>query len=168
MSTKGKGSYVVHLEQAKLPPKLIASCKPIAGTNKYKIALVHPNTKKVIIEQEIQAKDISEAMKKANELRDLPEAQNVETWYEETLFIPQPKRGKMKLKTKEVVEEEMNAETMEEEGAKVTPKASPKASKGPKVKAAKKTKTAKKGDKTKAVKAKKNINKTTKNKKKKK
>jgi hypothetical protein len=165
MSTKGnKGSYVVMLEQAKLPPKLIASCKPIPNTNKYIVALLHPNTKKVIVEREVECKDLSEAMKKANELRDLPEAQNVETWYEETLFIPQPKRGKMKLKTKQSVEEEMNAEPVDED-LEMAPK---KAAKG--VKSVPKTKPqgAKKTVKTKPVKAKKSGQKPAKGKKKKK
>ena len=169
MSTKGnKGSYVVMLEQSKLPPKLIATCKPIAGTNKYKIALVHPNTKAVIIEQEVEAKDISDAMKKANELRNLPEAQNIDTWYEETLFIPQPKRGKMKLKTKQSVEEEMNAEPMENESEHKPLKTPVKVPKNVKVAPPAKVKPSKKAVKTKAVKAKKTVNKPAKSKKKKK
>lgn len=113
MSTKGnKGSYVVMLEQAKQPPKLIASVKPLGG-NKYLLCLIHPNTRKVILEREEECESLNDAMNKANKLKDLPEAKEVQTWYEETLFIPQPKRGKMKLKTKESVEEEMNLEAEE-------------------------------------------------------
>lgn len=162
MSTKGnKGSYVVMLENAKLPPKLVASCKPL-GPNKFLVYLIHPNTKKVIIEQEVECKDLNEAMKKANELKDLPEAQNVETWYEETLFIPQPKRGKMKLKTKEVVEEEMNAEEdmAEPKAAKASKKAPAKAKSAPKKPA--------KASKTKVLKPKKSTKKPAKGPKKKK
>lgn len=113
MAIKGnnKGSYVVMLEQAKQPPKLITSVKPLGG-NKYHLALIHPNTKKIVVERKDETcASLDEAMKKANALRDLPEAKEAKTWYEETLFIPQPKRGKMKLKTKEVVEEELNQET---------------------------------------------------------
>lgn len=108
--TKGnKGSYVVMLEQAKQPPKLITKVKPLGG-KKYSLELIHPNTRQIIIQREEECESIDEAFKKANALRDLPEVKDVKTWYEETLFIPQPKRGKMKLKTKQSVEEEMNLE----------------------------------------------------------
>lgn len=115
MSTKNgnKGSYVVMLEQAKQPPKFIKSVVPAPGkgANDWLVKIIHPNTRKTVLEKEISG-SLNDAFAEAErllnsaELKESPDYS--EPWYEETLFIPNPKRGKMKLRTKEAVEEEMN------------------------------------------------------------
>lgn len=112
-SKKGsKGSYVVMLEQAKQPPKLAISIKPIPDTDLYQITIVHPNTRKALLTVTESFTDINSAMARANALKDSDEVKQSpdyqEPWYEETLFIPNPKKGSMKLKTKESVEDELN------------------------------------------------------------
>lgn len=112
-SKKGsKGSYVVMLEQAKQPPKLAISVVPIPDTDLYKITIIHPNTRKALLTVTESFKDLNEAFTRANALKDSDEVKQSpdyqDPWYEETLFIPNPKKGSMKLKTKESVEEELN------------------------------------------------------------
>lgn len=111
MSTK-KGSYVIMMEQTKQPPKLIANVKPL-NNSKFLIEIIHPNTRQTILSKTLECKDFNEAFDKANELKNSDEVlksdQYQDPWYEETLFIPNPKKGKMKLKTKESAEDELNA-----------------------------------------------------------
>ena len=112
-SKKGsKGSYVVMLEQAKQPPKLAINVKPIPDTDLFQITIVHPNTRKALLTVTESFKDLNAAMARANALKDSEEVKQSpdyqDPWYEETLFIPNPKKGSMKLKTKESVEDELN------------------------------------------------------------
>jgi len=111
-----KGSYVFMLEGAKQPPKLLTDVKGI-GNGLFVIKVIHPNTKEVLVQKEEKCKDILEALEKANQLKDSPEILATETWYQETLFIPNPKKGKVALQTKEVMEDELNAISLDIEEA---------------------------------------------------
>lgn len=106
-----KGSYTIMLEQAKQPPKLITNIKPLEK-NMYNIAIIHPNTRKVLLEKNVECSDLNQAFDVANamkeEVKTLPDY--TAPWYEEVLHIPNPKRGVKKLKTKESVEDELNAQ----------------------------------------------------------
>ena len=119
---KKTGSYLVMLETAdKEPPTLISKVKPTEKKNRFLILVLHPNTNEVLYEKVHQCVDIYEALKLANEIKKKPELRSTKTWYEEKRFIPAPKKGKMKLYTKEDAEAE-EASSASKEEAKGTKK----------------------------------------------
>lgn len=120
-TANSKNSYVVMLENSKEPPKLVSKVKPLSQKDMYLISLIHPNTGAIVFEQEYKCKDYKEAFKKANELKELPEHRDINTWYEEKRYAPKPKRGKMKLKTKEDTDEENLALAAEKAPVKTVP-----------------------------------------------
>ena len=147
-TVKHKGSFIVNLESgAKGPPDLLIKVAVIKEkANHYKIMIIHPNTKQHLYEGDHECKDINAAMAIAYEKK--KEFKDVKTWYEEVLHIPQPKRGKMKLKTKEAVA----AGEFDEKPAKKETSPSPKASKMEKKTKEKVVKASKKVKKVKQIK----------------
>lgn len=177
-TTKGKGSFVVMLEGEKKAPKLIVNVKSL-GKNSFMISIIHPNTRQVIFENSFKCKDFNEAFEKGNELKTsdlvLKSPLYTDPEYEEILFIPNPKKGKMKLNTQEEAENELNAsldlliaeeddyvfdeeEDLDEEVIKKTPKAK----KETKVKSVKKDKVVPVKKATSKAKTKKSESKTSK------
>ena len=151
MSAKRTGSYFVMLETAdKEPPALIRSVKPTDKKNRYLISLLHPNTKEAVYSQVHSCKDLNEAMDLAKKIQEKPENRSVQTWYEEKKFVPAPKKGKMKLYTKEEAKKEKQEkdDKIKADKAKKEAKAKKTAKKGSK-KPAKKSAKVKKGPKKK-------------------
>lgn len=111
-TTKGKGSFVVMLEGEKKAPKLIVNVKS-TSKNMFLISVIHPNTRQVIFEGSYKCKDFNEAFEIGNDLKTadvvLKSPLYTDPEYEEILFIPNPKKGKMKLNTQEEAEDELNA-----------------------------------------------------------
>ena len=103
--SKKTGSFVVMLDNTKHAPTLLTKARPVKdekGKIKegfFEISVIHPNTNEVLYLQEHKCKDIYEALKLAQEIKEKPEIKQTKTWYQETLFIPQPKKGKMALKS---------------------------------------------------------------------
>ena len=107
---KKSKNFIVNLGDERVPPDLakkISQAKTPTGKDKkdhYVISLIHPNTSEVIYEKVHKAKDLNEAF---NIARD--EAKKLErifpTWYEDKKFIPAPKKGSTKLKTKSSAKE---------------------------------------------------------------
>lgn len=180
--SKKTGSFVVMLDNTKHAPTLLTKARPVKdekGKVKegfFEISVVHPNTNEVLYLQEHKCKDIYEALKLAQEIKEKPEIKQTKTWYQETLFIPQPKKGKMALKSmddgepakkrgrpakvkeepKKVVKEEAKKVKEEKKVVKVAKKVkkATKTDRKPKKAAKKASKTAKKGDKKKKTKKK--------------
>ncbi len=158
MSAKRTGSYFIMLETAdKEPPTLVRSVKPTNIKNRFLISLMHPNTKEMVYSQVHTCKDILEAMDLAKKIQTKPEFKEVKTWYEEKKFVPAPKKGKMKLYTKEeAAKEKEEAEEKTTKAKAKAQKASKKAQKPKKVaskakpapKKAKKTEKGKKAKKS--------------------
>lgn len=108
---KKSKNFVVNFIEEKIAPefaKVVCSARTPTGKAKkghFIIKLIHPNTKREIYEKTHKAKDFNEAFdiakEKAEKLKDL-----FPTWHEEQKFIPAPKKGRRKLKTKEAFEEE--------------------------------------------------------------
>lgn len=132
------GSLIIQLEQYKEPPKLVTKVSKIKGKDRlFKTSVIHPNDKRELYSEEFKAKShdemegFKEAMVYAATLLKKPELKNVETFFEETLHIPQWKKGSMALNTEEeMMAQEMEAEAQEEE--KKTAKKALKANKTPK------------------------------------
>lgn len=115
---KKTGSYLVMLETAdKEPPTLITKVKPTDKKNRFLISILHPNTQEVLYEKVHQVADFNEAFKLANEIKKRPDIKSTKTWYEEKRFIPAPKKGKMKLFTKEEAEAEEAAKAEKDSGS---------------------------------------------------
>lgn len=90
-------------DSPELAPNLVVSVKKVSD-NKYFISIVHPNTKEILYEKNHLAKTFNEAFLLGKEIKET-KFSNITTWAEEILFIPRPKRGKMKLSTKEEADE---------------------------------------------------------------
>ena len=103
-----KGVITKKLENSpELAPNLVVSVKKLSGS-KYYIAIIHPNTKEILYEKNHLAKNYNEAFLLGKLIKE-KKLSGTSTWAEEILFIPRPKRGKMKLKT----ENEDNSENNE-------------------------------------------------------
>lgn len=100
----GNGVITKKLENSpELAPKLIVSVKKISD-KKYYISIVHPNTKEILYEKNHLAKSFEDAFNLGKKLKE--KFSDISTWAEEILFIPRPKRGKMKLNLKQEEEEQ--------------------------------------------------------------
>lgn len=67
---------------------------------KYEIEIIHPNTKDKLYSKVHIAKSYNDAFAIGKKLKTTRFA-DVATWYTEIVHIPRPRRGKVKLKTKE-------------------------------------------------------------------
>jgi hypothetical protein len=67
---------------------------------KYEINITHPNTKEVLYSKVHIAKSYNDAFSIGKKVKTTKFA-NTETWLTEIVHIPRPRRGKVKLKTKE-------------------------------------------------------------------
>jgi hypothetical protein len=67
---------------------------------KYEINITHPNTKEVLYSKVHIAKSFNDAFEMGKKLKATKFA-NTKTWYTEIVHIPRPRRGKVKLKTRE-------------------------------------------------------------------
>lgn len=95
-----KGVVTKKLDNSpELAPNLVVSVKKVLA-NIYFISIVHPNTKEILYKKNHSAKTFNEAFLLGKEIKETAFG-NITTWAEEILFIPRPKRGKMKLSTKE-------------------------------------------------------------------
>lgn len=118
---KSVNKFIVRLgDSSQFRPKPTLSVKPVKEKKDcYLITILHPNAmlndaegkpqpnlNRVIRQEEIKAKDLSEAMKIGNEILQLPEIQSVYTEWHQQIIPPKPRKGKMKLKTKEEAENE--------------------------------------------------------------
>lgn len=111
---KSINKFIVKLaDQSSFKPQLAVAVTAIKEVkNKYLVKLLHPNTKEIVYSEEFTAvekdniKAAMAALSYGKTLLDKPEVQNIQSGieYKEQLFIPQGKRGKMKLKTKEAAE----------------------------------------------------------------
>jgi hypothetical protein len=100
----GNGVITKKLEnRPELAPKLIVSVKKLSE-KKYYISIIHPNTKEILYEKNHLSRSYEDAFKLAKSLKE--KFSDVSTWAEEILFIPRPKRGKMKLNIKEEKEDD--------------------------------------------------------------
>ena len=86
-----------------LAPNLVVTVKQLSP-KKYEISIVHPNTKKALYCKNHIAASVEKAFNMGKEIKKA-KFSDTKTWYEEILYIPRPKRGKMKLKLKEDAEE---------------------------------------------------------------
>jgi hypothetical protein len=82
-----------------LAPNLVISVKQISP-KKYEISILHPNTKKALYCKNHVASSMENAFLLGKEIKK-NKFSDTKTYYEEILFIPRPKRGKMKLHLKE-------------------------------------------------------------------
>jgi hypothetical protein len=67
---------------------------------KYEITITHPNTKEKLYYKVHIAKSFNEAFEIGKKLK-MTKFASTNTWYTEIVHIPRPKRGKVKLKTRE-------------------------------------------------------------------
>lgn len=105
METKSKGSYVVLLDMVKRPLKHITQVKA-KGPGLFELSVIHPNSKEVLVSKEMKTKSLDEAMVAVKELLKDPSVLSAEkTKHQEILFIPKPRKGKMKLNTQEAAPE---------------------------------------------------------------
>ena len=82
-----------------MAPSLSVSVKPTERRDLFEITISHPNTRAVLFNQRIKAKDFLDAMDKAKEIKK-EQLSHIKTTYEEVKIIPRPKKGKMELKSK--------------------------------------------------------------------
>lgn len=124
---KSINKFIVKLSDlSNFKPKLTVKVSVVKDKpHTYKIQLVHPNytldeakkkVYKMVHEEEFVSEKpvmqaISDAVKKGYEIRERPEIQMVEmqTEYIDQIFIPQGRRGKVKLKTKATADAEAAA-----------------------------------------------------------
>jgi hypothetical protein len=104
-----KGVITKKIDSPELAPNLVVSVKRISE-NKYYIAIIHPNTKEILYEKNHLAKSFEAAFLLGKQIKE-KQFSDVSTWAEEILFIPRPKRGKMKLKLKE--DEDLDGEEID-------------------------------------------------------
>lgn len=111
---KGINKFIVRLQdQTGFKPKLTVSVVPIKELKKtYEVRLINPNTKEIAYKEQFISKlkqemdCFVEAINFGKKLLEKPEMKELQQSieYKEQLFIPQGKRGKMKLKTKDSAE----------------------------------------------------------------
>lgn len=104
-----EGAFV---EDEKKPAKLSVVVHRTQKPGVYEIQIVHPNrkedlTREVLYREEHKAKDMFEAIDIGNKIKD-SRFFDVHTTYEDIKFIPNYKKGKMKLNTKEEAQEDMS------------------------------------------------------------
>jgi len=109
-------------EQSSFRPRLAVSVVPIKEQKKtFEVRILNPNTKEIVHKEEFKskAKDemacFLEALSHGKSLLEKPEIKIIQRSieYKEQIFIPQGRRGKMKLKTKDS-EEAINERAAEE------------------------------------------------------
>ena len=94
-----RGPMVKKLEgHQELAPNLVVSVKKLKE-NGYNVSIIHPNTKQILYEKSHEACSFDEAFLIGKRIKS-EKFSGVETWAEELLFIPRPRRGKMKLNLK--------------------------------------------------------------------
>ena len=82
-----------------MAPSLMVSAKPTDRRDVFEISISHPNTRVVLHNQRVKAKNFEEALTKAKEIKK-EQLAHIATAYEDIKMIPRPKRGKMQLKSK--------------------------------------------------------------------
>lgn len=120
---KSINKFIVRLsDQSSFRPQLAVSVVPIKEQKKtFEVRLLNPNTKEVVYKEEFKSKAKDEmacfldALNHGKSLLEKPEIKIIQysIEYKEQIFIPQGRRGKMKLKTKD--SEEAIAERAAEE-----------------------------------------------------
>lgn len=104
-----EGAFV---EDEKKPAKLSVVVAKTEKSGVFLISIVHPNrradlSREVLYKEEHKAKDMLEALDIGKRIKDTQFA-DVYTTYEDIKFIPNYKKGKMKLNTKEEAQEDMS------------------------------------------------------------
>lgn len=120
---KSINKFIVRLsDQSSFRPQLAVAVVPIKEQKKtFEVRLLNPNTKEVVYKEEFKSKAKDEmacfldALNHGKSLLEKPEIKIIQysIEYKEQIFIPQGRRGKMKLKTKD--SEEAIAERAAEE-----------------------------------------------------
>lgn len=120
------------VEDEKRPAKLIVTAKPSAKSGYFTVIILHPNRvadpdrpghtiNPKLYEQDHAAQDINQAMDIGNKIKD-EQFFDVKTEHEEVKFIPNYKKGKMKLDTKEAADEEKAAKKAADKAEKAEAK----------------------------------------------